>query len=97
MPNRIEAGHAKASQQPPGGYIHCACSRLYLVENRRDVFAATGLFTSKLFGGPHFAGTNVKLSGYDDATGIDGSFDPSGFTKRQFPSAILTRNLNTAD
>src|ERR1700690_313933 len=28
---------------------------------------------------------------------MDGSFDPSGFTIRQFPSAILTRKLNTAD
>ena len=27
--NRIEARHAKAPQQPPGGYSHCACSRLY--------------------------------------------------------------------
>ena len=30
MPNRIEAAQRKPSHVPPGGYSHCACSRLHI-------------------------------------------------------------------
>ena len=29
MPNRTEAAQRKLSHVPPGGYSHCACSRLH--------------------------------------------------------------------
>ena len=32
MPNRIEAAQRKPSHVPPGGYSHCACSRLHINE-----------------------------------------------------------------
>jgi hypothetical protein len=35
MPNRTEAAQRKLSHAPPGGYSHCACSRLHIKRELR--------------------------------------------------------------
>ena len=35
MPNRIEAAKRKPSHKPPGGYCHCASSRLHVRREKR--------------------------------------------------------------
>ena len=37
MPNRIEAAKRKPSHKPPGGYCHCASSRLHGNGAKRNV------------------------------------------------------------
>jgi len=37
MPNRTEAAQRKLCHAPPGGYSHCACSRLHTAQAETDL------------------------------------------------------------